>query len=77
MADTKKLLWDFFGPHAARTAEHFSVHLRQFLTANGLPDVPVELESSGAGHQAVSCVPDSVTCPKLEAALRPNRVQPT
>jgi hypothetical protein len=70
----KKLLWDFFGPHAPRTAEHFSVHLKQFLDANGLSHVPVQLESAGTGHCAVGCVPEESARPKLEAALRPNRV---
>jgi hypothetical protein len=28
--------WDFFGPDAVRTAEHFCVHLQEFCKAEGI-----------------------------------------
>ncbi len=39
-----KLIWDFKGPTAAKTAEHHERHLKEFITAEALP---VNI----AGHQ--------------------------
>lgn len=32
-----KLLWDFRGPAAAKTAEHHEIHLREFIEMEKLP----------------------------------------
>lgn len=71
-----KLLWDFFGPDAERTAVHFEQHLTQFLTSNGHPELTRGTESAGAGHHAAFCVvPENLVDP-MKRALRPNRVVP-
>jgi hypothetical protein len=70
----KRLLWDFFGPHAERTASHFRTHLEQFLTEHGLAGLQTGLESAGAGHHAVFCVAEGQAFESLKASLRPNRV---
>jgi hypothetical protein len=71
---SKKLLWDFFGPHALRTATHFQTHLQEFLSRHNLANVATHVESAGQGHQAVSCSVDAEVAQTLQAALRPNRV---
>ena len=32
-----KLIWDFRGPAAAKTAEHHEIHLKEFIIAEKLP----------------------------------------
>ena len=36
MAKQIKLIWDFRGPAAAKTAEHHEIHLKQYLTIENL-----------------------------------------
>ena len=37
MSRNIKLIWDFRGPAAAKTAEHHEVHLKEFIAAEKLP----------------------------------------
>jgi len=69
----KRYFWDFFGPRADGTAEHFLVHLREFLVKNACPDMPTGLHSQGAGHQAVFCCPPAELEAAIERSLRPRR----
>ncbi len=69
----KSLYWDFFGPRADGTAEHFLVHLREFLKQNGCPEMPTGLRSEGAGHRAVFCQPPAEFELAIERSLRPRR----
>lgn len=32
-----KLIWDFRGPAAAKTAEHHEIHLKEYITVEKLP----------------------------------------
>jgi hypothetical protein len=32
-----KLIWDFRGPEAARTAEHHEIHLKEYIVMEKLP----------------------------------------
>ena len=32
-----KLIWDFKGPAAAKTAEHHEIHLKEYITIEKLP----------------------------------------
>jgi hypothetical protein len=70
----KSFFWDFFGPRAQGTAEHFLVHLREFLSKNGCPDMPTGLRSEGAGHHAVFCCPPPALETRIAASLRPRRI---
>ena len=69
----KSFHWDFFGPRADGTAEHFLVHLREFLKKNELPEMPTGLSSEGAGHRAVFCTPPPEHAEAIERSLRPRR----
>jgi len=64
--------WDFFGPHALRTAEHFERHLLDFLAKNDCP-AETRLESGGEGHHAVSLVVSDAFSERIRQALRPKR----
>jgi hypothetical protein len=69
----KSYLWDFFGPRAEGTAQHFLVHLREFLVKNNCPEMPTGMRSEGAGHQAVFCSPPLELQAAIERSLRPRR----
>jgi type II secretory pathway component PulM len=71
-----KLYWDFWGPHAERTAVHFEKHLQQFLANNGHAEVPVGNESAHSGHHAAFCVIPNSLLDAIKQSLRPNRVLP-
>lgn len=71
-----KLLWDFFGPDAERTAVHFEKHLTQFLIGNGHPDLSRGTESAGAGHYGAYCIVPETLLDAMKRALRPNRILP-
>jgi hypothetical protein len=67
------LLWDFFGPAAPGTAEHFEIHLREFLAREGLAALITGLGSEAANHVAVWCEATAEAEATLVRALRPKR----
>jgi hypothetical protein len=67
--------WDFFGPNAAATAEHFKRHLDQFLGQNGCQGCETGLSSAGTGHQAVFCRTPEPWREGIAAALKPRRTE--
>ncbi len=71
-----RLFWDFFGPTASKTAEHFRRHLEEFLLKNSVAGCETGTCSSGPGHEAAFCVAPLETSPGLERALRPRRSEP-
>ncbi len=70
----KSYFWDFFGPRAEGTAQHFLVHLREFLRKNECPEMATGLRSEGAGHHAVFCSPPAEYEARIAASLRPRRI---
>lgn len=69
----KRFFWDFFGPRAQGTAEHFLIHLRQFLEKSGCAELPCGLTCEAPGHYAVYCVPTEAFRESIECSLRPRR----
>ncbi|HEX3774760.1 MAG TPA: hypothetical protein VHV51_09870 [Polyangiaceae bacterium] len=69
----KTFFWDFFGPRADGTAEHFLRHLRVFLEQHECPEMPLGLRSEGAGHRAVFCTPPPEFELAIERSLKPRR----
>jgi uncharacterized protein len=65
--------WDFFGPHAERTAEHFKRHLEGFLRDNGCEGSNAGVESQGAGHFAAFCAAAPEHEELIVSALKPRR----
>ncbi|MBL4662460.1 MAG: hypothetical protein JKY22_02610, partial [Flavobacteriaceae bacterium] len=45
-----KLIWDFKGPNAARTAEHHVIHLKEFAIAEELQQTICEVEKMSEMH---------------------------
>lgn len=71
-----RLVWDFFGPHSKPTAEHFLVHLRQFLEREGLQGLPCGCDSPSLLQSSAWCeIIDVEATELLTRALRPKRVE--
>jgi hypothetical protein len=71
--DLKLYFWDFFGPRAAGTAEHFLKHLDQFLSEHALLGCETGLRSQAERHFAVFCRAPGEAQATIESALRPRR----
>lgn len=69
--------WDFFGPRAQGTAEHFVEHLNAFLDRHGFAACETGTESRGPGHRAAWCRVGAAAPREvhdgIHAALRPRR----
>ncbi len=70
----RKLHWDFFGPHARGTAEHYLRHLHEFVARRELAACQSGIESMAPNHCGVWCVAADVAGEQLLiSALRPRR----
>lgn len=74
--DRMQVLWDFHGPQAEATAEHFLHHLRERLATEAWPAHATGTESAGPGHCAAFAIVDAPLVPAIRAALRPQRGLP-
>jgi hypothetical protein len=72
----KTFYWDFYGPKAQRTAEHFLVHLDEFLVRNACAGSVTGLRSDDLGHVAVWCRTEAQHELAIERSLRPQRWEP-
>ena len=64
------LLWNFHGPSARPTAQHFEKHLRDFLAREHVHAQTAQISDS-PGHAGIVCLCDNLTATHLEKALRP------
>ncbi len=71
-----QLIWDFFGPHAERTAEHHHRHVRDFVQRESVPCVEAGSRREGEKHWIawLTVAPGEVE--RLRQALRPQRGLP-
>ncbi len=68
-----KLIWDFRGPAAAKTAEHHVVHLKEFIAMEKLPLNITGFETVNNMHSiAWMVVTDAFMIP-VRDALKPHR----
>lgn len=72
-----KLIWDFFGPDAQRTAEHHLRHVVQFLQREGTASIAsgaeLSTESTLESHWVAFVTVAESDVSALRAALRPHR----
>lgn len=69
------LSWDYFGPDAGGTAEHFKAHLDEFLAREGITGCSTGVEQLEPGRHAATwcrCPEDRIV--SIGRALRPHRV---
>ncbi|NEV92612.1 hypothetical protein G3567_00430 [Psychroflexus sp. YR1-1] len=70
-----KLIWDFRGPNAEKTAEHHEIHLRDFLKMNAMTDQLTGIEQVNDYHHFAFLVVEEVQMKDLRDRLKPHRGQ--
>lgn len=73
MASVATYHWDFFGADAQQTAEHFRIHLDEFLQREGIDGCETGVGSEQPGHVGVWCRADERHEEALVRALKPQR----
>jgi hypothetical protein len=71
--ELRTYFWDFFGPRAEPTAQHFKRHLQGFLTQHGIGDLALLDESKAPLHRAVGVTTPPAHWELIEKSLRPKR----
>jgi hypothetical protein len=70
-----KLIWDFRGPHAFKTAEHHEIHLKDYIKIENLDLNITGFEALSEMHViAFMVVPEDIMKP-IRDALKPHRGQ--
>jgi hypothetical protein len=75
MAERIKLIWDFRGPNAARTAEHHAKHLAEFAILEKLNTPLSGTETINPMHHIAFLVIDKQLMHSLRERLKPTRGQ--
>ena len=73
---SRTYFWDFFGPRAKPTAQHFKRHLQGFLAEHGIAQLPVLETSLEPMHHGIGVATPEPHWPLIEKALRPKRYEP-
>lgn len=76
MPEKVKLIWDFYGPDAERTAQHHLSHVLEFVRKQQLPVEGHGVEQFVEGHWMACLVVLGEQVEKLRAVLRPQRGLP-
>ncbi|GGD84123.1 hypothetical protein [Planktosalinus lacus] len=70
-----KLIWDFHGPDAKKTASHHKVHLTEYAAIQNL-ELPVSgVERISELHYIAYLVVNRMSMPAVRDALKPHRGQ--
>ena len=70
-----KLIWDFRGPDAERTAAHHEIHLKEYATAEALANTVTGTETHSDLHSLAYLVVDENAMKPVRDALKPHRGQ--
>jgi hypothetical protein len=70
-----KMIWDFRGGTAQRTAEHHCEHLGEYIQEKGLGAVPIGVEVHGEFHSSAYMVVEESHVAALREILKPHRGQ--
>ncbi len=68
-----KLIWDFRGPAAAKTAEHHEIHLKEYIDAEKLPLKITGFEVKNEMHAIAFMVVTDQEMIAVRDALKPHR----
>lgn len=68
-----KLIWDFKGPDALKTAEHHCIHLKEFTQIDKLPYHEVNLATLNEMHSVAYITIDESLMKVFRDALKPHR----
>ena len=70
----KVFFWDFYGPNAKGTAEHFAHHVEEFLAREALVGCETGTISERANHHAAWCKTPPELESVIQSSLRPKRI---
>lgn len=70
-----KLIWDFRGPNAEKTAEHHEIHLKDFLKINAMDNHLTGVEQINEFHFLAFLVVDEEQMKDFRDRLKPHRGQ--
>lgn len=73
MEELIKLIWDFRGPAAEKTAEHHEIHLKEFIEMEKLPQLPTGFEVLNEMHSIAFMVVKRSDMIPVRDALKPHR----
>lgn len=68
-----KLIWDFRGPAAQKTAEHHEIHLKEFISMEKLPLDITGFEVKSDMHAIAFMVVADAEMVQVRDALKPHR----
>src|SRR5690606_8544454 len=68
-----KLIWDFRGPDALKTAEHQEIHLKEFILIEQLPISISGFQQMNEFHSIAFIVVNDELMRKLRDVLKPHR----
>ena len=68
-----KLIWDFRGPNAEKTAEHHDIHLKDFLKMNAMQAHITGVEEVNDYHFIAFLVVDESQMKDFRDRLKPHR----
>ena len=68
-----KLIWDFRGPAAAKTAEHHEIHLKEYILIEKLPINITGFEIFNEMHAIAYMVVTDENMVSVRDALKPHR----
>ena len=70
-----KLIWDFRGPNALKTAEHHTIHLNEYITIQKLNISITNFQALNDMHAIAFMVVDEQDMKPIRDALKPHRGQ--
>lgn len=71
-----KMIWDFMGEAGQNTANHFEIHLKEFLSRDQIPYIEIGTQTPvEKQHSLVYLIVDMIYTEQLRAALKPHRGQ--
>lgn len=68
-----KLIWDFRGPDASKTAEHHEIHLKQYSAIEKLPVTITGFQVVSEMHAIAFMVVTDENMIQVRDALKPHR----
>ncbi len=70
-----KLIWDFRGPNALKTAEHHTIHLKEYIAIQKLNISITDFDSITEMHAIAYMVVEEQNMKPIRDALKPHRGQ--
>ena len=75
MTERIKLLWDFKGPNAHKTAEHHTIHLDEFIISEKMENSFTQVETIANNHFVAEMIVPNKYMDDLRKRLKPTRGQ--